>query len=166
MTTDALTAPEFGDRLVIAGVTVKLLPLLSTLAAETTTLPVVAPTGTDTMIDWSPQLLTDATVPLKVTLLPVTWVWPKLVPVMVIDWPTGPEGEDKLVITGAGTTVKFVGALLADPLGLVTTIGPVPVVPAPTVTVNCVDVPGVITAEVPLIVAWVTVSRPVPLTVT
>ena len=51
------------------------------------------------------------------TLLPGTWLAPKSVPLMVIDWPTGPEGKDKSVITGDGTTVKLVGVLLADPLG-------------------------------------------------
>ena len=150
----------------MAGVTVKLLPLLSTPAAVTTTLPVVAPAGTGTTIEVSPHVVTAAVVPLKVTLLPVTWVVPKFVPVMVIDWPIGPEGEDKPLITGGGTTAKVVGALLADPLGLVTTIGPVPVVPAPTVSVICVDEPGVMVAAVPLIVAVVTVSRPVPVIVT
>src|SRR6476659_1564176 len=69
-------------------------------------------------------------------------------------------------MTGAGTTVKLVGALVADPFGLVTPIGPDPVVPAPTVSVICVLEPGVMEAALPLIVAEVTVSRPVPVTVT
>jgi len=72
MTTDAPTAPELGDKLVIAGVTVKGRPLLSTPAAETTTFPVVAPAGTGTTIEVSLQEVTGAVVPLKATLLPVT----------------------------------------------------------------------------------------------
>ena len=135
MVTDAPIAPEFGDRFVMVGVTVKLLPLLSTPAVVTTTLPVVAPAGTGTTMVVSPHVVTAAVVPLKVTLLLAIWVAPKFVPVMVIDWPTEPEDEDRPVIAGGGTTVKFVGALLADPLGLVTTIGPVPLVVPPTVSV-------------------------------
>lgn len=84
---------------------------------------------------------------------------------MVIDWPTGPEGTDNPVIAGGGTTVKLLGALLADPLGAVTTIGPVPVLPAATVSLICVADTGMTVATVPLIVACVTVSRPVPVIV-
>lgn len=70
--TDALTAPELGDKLMMAGVTVNALPLLSTPAAETTMLPVVAPAGAGTMMEVSLHVVTGADAPLKVTLLPGT----------------------------------------------------------------------------------------------
>src|SRR5436853_342063 len=65
--TDALTAPEVGDRLVMLGVgkTVKLEPLLSTPLACTTTLPVVAPVGTGTPMLVAVQLVGVAVVPLN-----------------------------------------------------------------------------------------------------
>ena len=69
--TDAPTAPEVGDRLVIVGVakTVNDTPLLLTPLAFTTTLPVVAPLGTVTLIEVALQLVTVAVVPLNVTVL-------------------------------------------------------------------------------------------------
>jgi hypothetical protein len=70
--TDAPIWPVFGDKLVMAGVTAKALPLLSTPAVETTMFPLVAPAGTGTTIEASPHVVTAAVVPLKVTLLPVT----------------------------------------------------------------------------------------------
>jgi len=69
--TDAPTAPEVGDRLVMfgAGRTVKLIPLLSTPLTCTTTLPVVAPVGTGTTIDVALQLVGVAAVLLNLTVL-------------------------------------------------------------------------------------------------
>lgn len=65
------TGPELGDKLVIVGVgrTVKLLPLLSTPLACTTTFPVVAPEGTVTAILVALQLVTVAEIPLNLTVL-------------------------------------------------------------------------------------------------
>jgi hypothetical protein len=63
-------APVFGVRLLMLGaaVTVKLTPLLATPpAAVTTTLPVVAPVGTDAVMLVALQLETVAVVPLNVT---------------------------------------------------------------------------------------------------
>jgi hypothetical protein len=66
-------------------------PLLAVPNTFTTTLPVVAPTGTVTvMLVVLHALAGAAEVPLKVTVL-VPCGDPKLVPVMVMDTPTAPE---------------------------------------------------------------------------
>jgi hypothetical protein len=66
-------------------------PLLAAPNTVTTTLPVVAPAGTVTVMLVAPQALAvPADVPLKVTVL-VPCVVPKFVPVMVIDVPPAPE---------------------------------------------------------------------------
>src|SRR5579862_400103 len=65
--TDAPTAPEVGDRLLMLGNTVNATPLLFTPLAKTTTLPVVAPVGTVTLIEVALQLVIDAVVPLNLT---------------------------------------------------------------------------------------------------
>jgi len=71
MVTDVPTCPEVGFKLLIAGVgsTVKDTPLLAMPATATTTLPVVAPAGTGTMILVVVQLVGVAKEPLKVTVL-------------------------------------------------------------------------------------------------
>ena len=89
----APTAPEVGLKLVMLGaegVTVKPIPLLGSPPTVTTTLPVVAPLGTGAVMLVALQLIGAATVPLKVT-VPLTWLVPKVVPVMVITVPTAPE---------------------------------------------------------------------------
>ena len=115
------TTPEVGDKLVILSVsmTVKLIPLLETPLAFTTTFPVVAPLGTCTTKLVALQLVGGASVPLNVTVL-VPWAAPKFVPVIVTEVPTSPEVTDKLLILGAGTTVKFT-PLLAAPDTVTTT---------------------------------------------
>jgi hypothetical protein len=128
--TVAPTAPLVGDRLVIAGITVKLLPLLFTPLANTTTLPVVAPLGTVVLILVALQLVTVAAVPLKLT-VPLPCVEPKFVPVIVTAAPTAPLVGDKLVILGADTTVKLTPLLFVPPT--FTTTLPV-VAPLGTVT--------------------------------
>src|SRR5437773_1166365 len=80
-----------------AEVTVKFTPLLATPPTVTTTLPVVAPLGTDATMLVALQLVVVAVVPLNVT-APVV---PKLVPVMVTAVPTGPVVGFRLVIVGA-----------------------------------------------------------------
>jgi hypothetical protein len=100
MVTDAVTAPEAGDRLVMCGTTVKLFPLLATPETVTTTFPVVAAAGTVTAMLVALQVVAVAVVPLNVTVL-VPWGEPKPVPVMVTDVPTGPDVTDKLVMLGA-----------------------------------------------------------------
>jgi hypothetical protein len=100
--TEAPTAPEVGDRLVIVGVarTVNDTPLVVAPLAVTTTLPVVAPVGTTATIDVLPQLVIEvAAVPLNFTVL-LPCVEPKFVPLIVTEAPTAPEVGDRLVIVG------------------------------------------------------------------
>jgi len=113
--TSSPTAPEVGDMAVIASAsnTVKFTPLLATPHAVTTTLPVVASTGTETTMLVALQLVGAASVPLKLT-VPAPCVAPKPVPVIVTGAPTTPEVTERLLIVGAGTTVKLV-PLLATP---------------------------------------------------
>src|SRR5205823_7328325 len=71
MVTDAPTAPELGDKLLMLGTasTVNDTPALATPLTVTTTLPVVAPAGTGATIEVALQLVGVATVPLNVTAL-------------------------------------------------------------------------------------------------
>jgi hypothetical protein len=114
--TGVFTAPEFTDRLVMLGATVNDTPLLATPAAVTTTLPVVAPVGTDVRIELLVQLVIVAGIPLNVT---VPFVVPKLVPVIVTGVFTAPEFTDRLVMLGA--TVNDT-PLLATPPTQTTTL--------------------------------------------
>jgi hypothetical protein len=128
---------------------VKFTPLLATPPTVTTTLPVVAPDGTDVTMLAAPQLVTVAVVPLKVTVL-VPCEDPKLVPVMVTAVPAGPEVVDRLVIVGAGAepvTVKVTPLLATPPT--VTTTFPV-VAPAGTEVAMLVALQVVTVAAVPL----------------
>ncbi len=75
--------------------------MLGTPPTVTTTLPVVAPTGTGTTILATFQLVGIVDVPLNVTVL-VPCDAPKFVPVIVIEAPTGPEVGFKLVMLGPG----------------------------------------------------------------
>jgi hypothetical protein len=105
--TGAPAAAEVGDRLLIVGVatTVNENPELVSPFTVTTTLPVVAPAGTETTIDVALQLVGVAAMPLNVTVLVpvlVTWVAPKFVPVIVTVAPTTPDVGDRLVIPGIG----------------------------------------------------------------
>lgn len=111
--TDAPTWAPPGVMLAMLGVgrTVKATPLLATPDTVTTTLPVVAPFGTRTKMLVSLQLLGLPTVPLKVTVL-VPCVAPKLVPVIVTEFPTGAEVGERLMMFGV--TVKAT-ALLGEP---------------------------------------------------
>lgn len=146
--TEAPTAPVVGDRLEMFGVgkTVKALPLLSTPLACTTTFPVVVPEGTGTLMVVAFQLVGVAVVPLNLMVL-LPWVEPKLVPVTVIEDPTAPEVGERVVMLGAGTTVKLF-PLLAAP-ETVTTTFPV-VAPAGTVATMLVALQLVADAVVPL----------------
>jgi len=86
-----VTVPESEQFVVQLAVTVKAHPLLAVPNTVTTTLPVLAPVGTDTvMLVGLQALAAAAATPLNITVL-VPWVAPKLVPVMVIDVPAGPE---------------------------------------------------------------------------
>jgi hypothetical protein len=88
-----------GVRLVITGRTVKFMPLLDSPDTVTTTLPVVAPLGTGTLMLVALQLVGAAVVPLNVTPL-APCVAPKLVPVMVMAAPTPPEFGDRAEMLG------------------------------------------------------------------
>jgi hypothetical protein len=77
-------------------VTVNSTPLLGTPPAVTTTLPVVAPVGTDVAMLVAVQLVTVAVIPLNVT-APAD---PKFDPVIVTGVPTIPEVVERLVIAG------------------------------------------------------------------
>jgi len=86
---------------VVSGTTVKLTPLLATPPTVTTTLPVVAPAGTGTLMLVALQLVGVALVPLKVTVL-VPCVAPKYAPVMVTGVPAAPDVGLRLVMLGGG----------------------------------------------------------------
>ena len=92
------------------------------------------------------QLVTVAVVPLKFT-VPLPWLDPKLVPVIVTAAPTAPVVIDRLVMLGAETTVKPL-PLLAT-LETVTTTLPV-VAPEGTVTTMLVALQLVAVDAVPL----------------
>jgi hypothetical protein len=129
----------------IAVITVKLTPLEDTEFTVTTTLPLVAPAGTGTVIE--PGLHPDgaACVPLNETVLDPC-VEPKPVPVIVINAPAEPEVGDK--VATLGITVN--AALLATP-PTVTTMLPLPAVAAfGTAAVMEVGLQFVATATVPL----------------
>jgi hypothetical protein len=155
--TDVPVAPEVGEIVLMlgGGITVNETPLLATPpAAVTTTLPVVAPVGTEVVICVALHVLTVAAVPLNV-ILPLPWVGPKLDPLMVTAAPIIPELGTKLLMLGAGVTVN-VTPLLATPPAAVTTTFPV-VAPVGTLATICVALQVVIVAVVPL-----NVTLPVP----
>jgi hypothetical protein len=161
--TEVPATPEPGDKLAMCGVTVKLTPLLATPPTVTTTLPVVAPLGTEATILVADQLVGVAVVLSNITVLPF-WVVAKPVPAIVTEVPTAPETGDKLVMLGI--TVKLT-ALLATPPTVTTTL---PVVAAlGTGTTMEVALQLVTVAVVPLnvtvLLPWV-VPKPLPAMVT
>ncbi len=95
------------------GGTVKGMALLARLSTVTITFPVVAPTGTGTMMLVFTQLVAVAATPLNVTVL-LPCAAPKLAPVIVTGVPTSPKVGDKAVIVGGTITVKKI-PLLALP---------------------------------------------------
>ena len=101
------------------GVTSKVLPLLFTPLANTTTNPLDAPAGTVTAMLVALQLVTVAIVPLKLT-VPEPCVDSKFVPVTVTAVPTYPDVTERPVMLGAGRTVKL-DPLLFTPLANTTT---------------------------------------------
>jgi len=146
---EAPTGPEAGLRLVTlgGGTTVKSTPLLDTPPLTVTnTGPVVAPVGTGTTMLPMLHEVGVAELPLKV-IAPVPWFAPKFAPAIVTEVPTGPEVGVKLVMLGAGVTVKTT-PLLATPFTVTTTL-PV-VAPLGTTTEMVVPVKPKIVAAVPL----------------
>jgi len=144
------TAPDVGFRLARLGAgtnTVKFTPLLAAPPTVTTTLPVVAPAGTDTTMLDAPQLVGAAAIQLNVTVFDPC-VAPKFAPTIVTEVPTAPDVGFRLVMLGPGTvTVKFT-PLLATPPTVTTTL-PV-VAPAGTGTTMLVALQLVAVAVVPL----------------
>src|SRR5207249_1336529 len=118
MVIEVLGGPELWLKLemVGGGVTVKNPPLIGNgaPATVTTTLPLVAPLGTATRMLVSLQLAGVAAVPLKATVL-APWAIPKLVPVIVIGVPTGPDAGFRLVMLGGGITAKTAPLLAMPP---------------------------------------------------
>lgn len=110
------------------------------------TFPVVAPDGTVTPILPEPQLVALATVPLNFT-YPLPWLVPEFEPLIVTDAPIGPDVGERLVILGAGTTVKLTPLL--DLLETFTTTLPV-VAPDGTVATMLVALQLVVLALLPL----------------
>jgi hypothetical protein len=119
--TNAPTAPDVGEILVMVGgaITVKATPELLTPETVTTTLPVVAPLGTVVLILVSLQMVGVAVVPLNLSVL-LPCDTPKFDPEMVIESPTIPEFGDKPEIAGVAKTVKLL-PLLSTPLAWIMT---------------------------------------------
>src|SRR5437870_3450190 len=142
-------------------VTVKLFVLVAVPPGVVTRSgPVVAPVGT---VAWI--VVAEFTVKLALTPLNVTVVAPvKFVPLIVTLVPTGPLVGAKLVIVGAGITVKLF-VLIAVPPGVVTRSGPV-VAPVGTVAWIVVAEVTVKLALTPLNVTVVAPVKFVPLIVT
>lgn len=118
--TDVPAGPDVGFRLLMLGgtSTVKGIALLARPPTVTTTLPVVAPLGTGTIMLVALQLVGVAAVLLNVTvLLPCAEAKPD--PMMVTEVPTGPEVGFKLVM--AGVTVNKT-RLLPIPLTITMTL--------------------------------------------
>lgn len=111
------TAPEVGLRLVMCEATVKAKPLLAKPPTVTTTLPLVAPDGTGTVMLVPLHELGVAAVPLNVTVL-VPCDAPKLVPLITTDWPAGEIPGEMPMIFGETPNEK---PLLARPLTETTT---------------------------------------------
>ena len=106
-------------------VTVKSSPLLTRPPTITTTLPVVAPVGTDTTMLVADHVDGVADVPLNVTML-ASWAAPKLDPEIVRDAPAGPLFGERAVTLGSGarvggTVTVYGSALLATPPTVTTT---------------------------------------------
>ena len=132
--------------MMLGGMTmVKLTPLLERAPVLTTTLPVIAPAGTVTMMLVALQVAKlVAAVPPKVTELPVG-LEPKFVPLMVICAPTAPEFGFSVVIFGA--TMK--GTPLLGTLETVTTTLPVTAATGTFTVMEAVPQFAAIPAETP-----------------
>lgn len=90
---------DVGETEPITGLTVKLTLLLATPLTVTTTGPVVAFTGTATVILPVFQLAAVAVTPLNVSVLE-PWLEPKFEPVMITDVPTAPDFGEMLLMVG------------------------------------------------------------------
>ena len=117
MNTVVPALPLVGEKLVIFGVTVKLLALFVLLPATVTEIkPVVAPAGTVTARAFAVAVVTVAATPLNFTVLLAGAFGSKLLPLIVTVVPSGPLVGEKLLIVGWGTTKAV----------LLVAVGPVP----------------------------------------
>src|ERR1017187_8644368 len=98
--------------------TEKVTPLLKSELTSPTRAPVVAPTGTITVMLVLAQAVAEAETPSKVTVL-TPWVAPKFTPVIVVAVPAGPEFSLKLPMEGPGVKSK---PLLATPETVTSTL--------------------------------------------
>jgi hypothetical protein len=137
-------------------VTVKAMPLLARPPTVTTTLPVVAPLGTGTLMLVALQLVGVATMPLKVTLL-VPWVAPKFEPVTTTGTPMAPEVGLREVILGARTATTNGAPLLANPPTVTTTLPEVALAGTGTAILVALQLVGdaAIPLNVTVLVPWV-----------
>jgi hypothetical protein len=94
------------------------------------------------------QLVGVAAVSLKLT-IPLPWVAPKFVPVIVTGVPTTPVVTDRLLTLGAGTIVK-VRPLLATPLAFTTTLPVVAPLGTGTAILSALQLVGVPTVPLKL----------------
>jgi hypothetical protein len=124
------------------GVTVKFTPLLAMPLTVTTTLPVVAPLGTGTVMLLSPQPVGVPAVPLNITVL-VPCVTPKLVPVIVTDVAGGPDVGFRAVI--AGVTWNTAMLLVNPPTVTCTPAVPTDKLPAVTTKLELLQPVGAAT---------------------
>jgi hypothetical protein len=141
--------PKTGLKPVITGgtKTVKLTALLDWPPTVTTTLPVVAPVGTGTVMLVALQSVGVAATPLNVTVL-APWDVPKFAPAIVTNVPAGPDVGLRLFMLGAGIVTVKLRPLLGTPPTMTTTL-PV-VAPDGTGTVTLVVLQFVGVAAAPL----------------
>lgn len=162
MVTFAPTGPLVGAKVVMvgAGITVKVMGLVAVPPVVVTLIgPEAASVGTVAVIS-----VEDTTPKPALVLLNITAVAPvKSVPVMVTLVPTGPLVGAKVVMVGAGITVKLM-RLVAVPPGVVTLIGP-EVASAGTVAVISVEDTTPKLASIPLNITAVAPVKSVPVMV-
>ena len=137
-------------------VTVKAMPLLARPPTVTTTLPVVVPFGTGTVMLVALQLVGVATMPLKVTVL-VPWLVPKFEPVIITDAPMAPEVGLREVILGGITVTANGTPLLASPPTVTTTLPEVALAGTGTTILVALQLVGdaAIPLNVTVLVPWV-----------
>ena len=137
-------------------VTVKAMPLLARPPTVTTTLPVVVPFGTGTVMLVALQLVGVATMPLKVTLL-VPWLVPKFEPMIITDAPMAPEVGLREVILGGITVTANGTPLLASPPTVTTTLPEVALAGTGTTILVLLQLVGdaAIPLNVTVLVPWV-----------
>lgn len=144
--TEVPVGPDVGDTLLMNGATLNATPLLAKPLTVTTTLPLVAPLGTGTVMLVSLQPVGVPAVPLNVTVL-LPCDPPKFVPLMVTEPPIWAKVGIMPVMFGGTITVNTT-ALLGTPPTVTTTL-PL-VAPLGTGTVMLVALQLVGVALVPL----------------